>query len=1293
MVMKIAKIDEKDRLDYLMMQMEMSIFKAILSGFPDSTTRNLTDVVDFLKKRYSTQDNYLDRVDFFNVKFSGTFDEFAAELERFYELFDKTDFREQLLVAKFLDSVPQHLKAELRVRRPTTLTNCVQICNALQTSNLPTSTAAVGKNFKTNYHHSGTGINKSNKPKFNGSERKCFRCGSSAHLASDWKCPARSVECRFCSKKGHFAKCCLSKSGNANKNPTKMTVTTVSHVNLMSTENVQRPHATLLIQDEFGKLFHETFLVDTGAEVSIIPASSFQRHFPSKLRKLTGLSLQNYDKSEIKLLGGIFDVPCSFNEKCGDIDFVVCENDMAVLGVDAISKLKLTISPVQQEVTVSSVNRTEPVPVTIAPEPLPSIKGFEFFIRLKSDAPDTLVQKTRRIPFALQQQVEAEITKLLQQDIIEEIDASSYVSPIVVVPKGDGIRLCVDYKKLNEFIIVDQHPLPTADEIFAKLAGAKFFSKLDLKSAYHQLLIREDSRDLTAFTCHLGLFRYRRLPFGLANAPSAYMKVISHILKPCKNTISYLDDILIFGSTQQEHDECLRQTLERLRNYGLTVNDAKCDLNKTDLKFLGRHISREGVSPLPEALHAVLDAPPPQSKHALRSFLGLFNFYRCYVRNAASLTAPFCELLKNNVPFQWTPELQEKFCALKSCLSEAIPLKFFDICPTVPTFVTCDASGDGISAVLSQTCPDSGVEKPTYFLSRKLSATEKTYSATEKEFLAVLWGIERLHQFLYGRPFTVRTDHQCLRQLLINGVEGGAAPCRVIRWATRLLRYNFQVRYLPGKDNVVADALSRVPSEHDGMALDLCVLQVRPDAPISQAEMRAATQEDELLMLICDKVQNGWPTSNTKLADNVKSFWLIRHELSVIDGILFRSDRMVVPGSLRNRVVDLAHEGHFGISKCKSRIREYYWWPLLNKDVEGKIRHCVCCKTESRESPVQVPVYEEKPWYQVAVDFKGPMRDGNFQPYYLITVVDCYTKFVAARVVRNASTAEVKEFLDSLFSIFGHCTILLSDNGSQFLSCDFSQYLKRLGIVHRRSAVYNPQANGCVERVNKNFKKLLESSKCDSMPEVRQIVSRYLLNYNATSHATTGKTPSEMMLSFKIRTRLSCFLPPTSDATRSRTTDTDASPTSTPTSTSTPSSTGTTRDILEKRALYADSRRRPLVTQRFQPGDLIETKNGQIRRLRRQVGPYTFEMENGYKINARFIRSKVKDASVNDMEVLIPRSVPAPVTNPEDQIPSTSESWNAPSPRDSVSDVSETDGIGRSSRVRKKPTYLKDYLT
>lgn len=1250
LIMKIGKVKKENQADYLLTSLDVSIFESVVTSF--SSTSDYDDIVQFLTERYSTQDKFLNQLEFFNTTFSGTCDEYASKLQLLFESFDITKIREEILIMKFISTAPKALATELRIRRPTTLSECVKICNSLNAVQVPFTAAAVSKvkasSSKPNYSN-----NRSN------TSRKCYRCGSNSHVASDRNCPAKDASCNFCKKIGHFSSVCTVKQrapSEQNSNSTfgrrNFNLQTNTYDSEYFTNPTQKSYVKLSLSTDVGYKFGHSFLVDSGSDVCTLPLSTYQSHFTKELQPFHEASLRNFDSSEIKVLGILPNVSCEFLGKSAKLDFLVCDVRSAVLGANAISKLQLTVTAENNQLVTYSIHQTAKTKTDMAPAPLPKINGFSFSIKLKPDAPNSLIQNPRRIPFAMESEIEKEISKLLQNDIIEEIDSSPYLSPIVVVPKEDGsIRLCVDYRKINQHIEVDQHPLPTAEEIFAKLTGAKYFSKLDLKSAYHQLEIQDSSRDLTAFTCHLGQFRYKRMPFGLANAPSAYMKLIFHVLKDCKNTTSYLDDILIFGDTIETHDACLKRTLKTLQDYGFTLNEAKCQYNQTSIQFLGRVLSSDGVSPLPKTLEAILNAPVPHDKQSLRSFLGLINFYRNFIPNAASISSSLYDLLKENVPFSWQDKHQEEFDTLKNRLSNCLPLAFYDSDINTPTFLTTDASGYGISAVLSQRCNRTNEEKPVYFLSRKLSDTEKSYSASEKEFLAVLWSIEKLHQYLYGRPFTVRTDHQPLKQMLTNGYIGGSAPCRVIRWATRLLQYNFTVNYIPGKNNYVADALSRVPQENSDSHFELFAVSLDQNSlnskvPVTLSELKIETQNDDALQILIPFISQGWPSKIDLLPTPIRRFWNVRTELSFIDGVILRGDKYVIPAALQDRLVKFAHEGHMGISKCKTRLREYYWWPNLNQSVESQIRRCPCCVEPRREAPVQVPDYAPKPWHQIAVDIKGPLHDSSHRPCYIIVLVDCFTKMVTTRACSSVTSHKVIEFLNHAFSLFGHCTILTSDNGPQFISYEFCEFLRQRGIIHRRASLYNPQSNGVCERVNRNLNKLLQVKDFINISDLQGMLDQYVLNYNSAQHSTTGKAPSELMLSYKMKTNLNMMY---QGDVEEGNVEIDQR----------------VKERSARGAAYTNGRRRPLTTNRYEVGDRIVTKRRQTRTIVKRVGPYTFELDDGFTINVRNILKRLRRTNHNDTEQ----------NNSERASHSVTPS---PHPR-------------RSTRSRRPPSFLQDY--
>ena len=442
--------------------------------------------------------------------------------------------------------------------------------------------------------------------------------------------------------------------------------------------------------------------------------------------------------------------------------------------------------------------------------------------------------------------------------------------------------------------------------------------------------------------------------------------------------------------------------------------------------------------------------------------------------------------------------------------------------------------------------------------------------------------------------------------------------------------------------------------------------------PLTLKELVEETEKDLALQEVIELTKNGWPTNTSTLSNSSKGFYNVRHELSYINGILCRGNKYVIPASLYDLIVRFAHEGHLGMTKTKSRIREHYWWPNLNSCVETMIRSCPCCRDTPRDSPVQVPSYVNKPWHQLAIDIKGPVFDAAHRKYFIIVLIDCYSKLAFTRAVPNASTAKIIEFLNSIFSTFGHATILTSDNGPQFISTDFTSFLRRKGIIHRRSSIFNPQSNGVVERFNKNISKLLETVELKNLFHLQELLDTYLLSYNSTQHSSTDLSPCQIIFKHDIKTGLNMI-----------STDDDIV-----------TETGT--KIFDRSAAaadYANARRKPKVTCSYKVGDTIVTKKGQTRVITGQTGPYTFRLNNGFSINARNILRRAPDCDNSFLcfgDNLRPapfaRTLPFDTHLPHfcDSPPNTFTPQRSPSP---------TFSFSRPTRTRNHPSYLNDYFT
>ena len=402
--------------------------------------------------------------------------------------------------------------------------------------------------------------------------------------------------------------------------------------------------------------------------------------------------------------------------------------------------------------------------------------------------------------------MEEKIQELINLDIIEPATGPTpSVNPVVVVPKSEGdIRLCIDMRRANEAILRERHPIPTVDEILQSLNGSKVFSKLDLRWGYHQLELTPDSREITMFVTDCGLFRYKRLLFGVNSVSEQYQHEIQTALAGIDGQENISDDIIVHGKDQAEHDANLELVIKRLGERGLILNAAKCQLSMDKLTFVGMVLSANGISCAADKVEAVTNAREPQSASETRSFLGLVNYCGCFIPDLATISEPLRRLTKAGMPFVFGKEQKEAFMALKKRLSNSETSGYFD--KDTPTQVIAEASPVGLGAVLTQLSKDG--PRIISYASRSLTGTETRYSQTEKEALALIWACEKFHPYIYGVPFELITDHKPLE--VIYGPRSKLCA-HIERWVLRMQAYKFKVKYQPGPKNI-ADPLSRLVS-------------------------------------------------------------------------------------------------------------------------------------------------------------------------------------------------------------------------------------------------------------------------------------------------------------------------------------------------------------------------------------------------------------------------------------------------------------------------------------------------
>jgi hypothetical protein len=735
-------------------------------------------------------------------------------------------------------------------------------------------------------------------------------------------------------------------------------------------------------------------------------------------------------------------------------------------------------------------------------------------IRLKDDAvPST--HRQYRLPLAIRESAEVELRKMVADGVIEPITSSTWLHPMVVVKNGNKVRICCDLRSLNKAVIVDHFPLPTIDEIYTEIQDAKVMSKIDLRQAYHHMPLTEDCRDYTAFNTHIGSFRYKRLPMGLVSAASVFQKMMTQILSGVEGVVCYQDDILIFGADREQHDKTLREVLRRLALHGLRVNKDKCVFHQEAVEFLGHTISAKGIQPKRDNVAAIQKLPTPDSTTKLRTFLGMCGFYSRFIPSYSSTCAPLYDLLKKDTAFEWTDEAETAFQTIKKILSDAPVLATFNA--KWPIIVSTDASQTGLGACLIQNVD--GEEKIVSYASRTLSECEKRYAVGELEALACVFACERWHLCLYGRKFLIRTDHKSLISLLTTP-GSGRKPMRYSRWYARLLRYTFEIEHVAGQDNVMPDMLSRLPAN----------TTEEPEVLISAVtitDIQEAIKEHEPLQKVVMAIQNKWTSVESKIPA-LAPYRNERENLFVEEGMVWKFPRrMVIPDILRMKLLRIAHQGHPGIVRTKRLLRQFYWWPGMDRQVEEFITHCNACQLSDKSvKTTQVPNQEvptpDVPWQKVAIDICGPFSTAPHSKRFLLVMTDYYSKWPEVKATNNITSVTVIKFLNEAFARYGLPQEVVSDNGPQFTSADFEKFLADRGILHNKTAVYNPCANGRVERLNRTMKESLQACLADGMTwEVALNV--VLITYRNTPLSCTSKSPAELILNYAPRTPLTAY--------------------------------------------------------------------------------------------------------------------------------------------------------------------------
>ncbi|MCO5763134.1 MAG: reverse transcriptase domain-containing protein [Chromatiaceae bacterium] len=683
--------------------------------------------------------------------------------------------------------------------------------------------------------------------------------------------------------------------------------------------------------------------------------------------------------------------------------------------------------------------------------------------------------RPRRIPIATVEQVDKELDDMLQMGVIQP-SLSPWNSPVVVVKKPDNtLRFCVDFRAINKITLRDPYGMPTIDELRDQISGATYFTNLDLTKCYWQFAVNPGDVPKTAFTAGRGHWEFLKMPFGLQNAPATCQRAMDQCLRGLRFAVVYLDDILIFSRSYEDHLEHIRAVFQRLRAANLRVNRKKSHFAARSVKFLGHLVSAQGVQVTPDKVDAIQHIPAPATKKQLERFLGLANHYAKFLPGFAHTAEPLFALKRKHARnFKWEAAHQTAFDALKKALSEA-PVLLTPI-PGFPYYVTTDASDVAIGAALEQVVD--GQRRPVAFASRLLSERERKRPIIDREALAILWACEKFRPYLFGATFWVESDHEPLKWLY----ETPRVKGRLAHWQLQLAEYDglLGVKYVRGSANGAADCLSRVTSG--------------PSPPPDSDWLEA--QE-------CSAVDEGVTRRSP-------------------DGSLLCRGTQFLPKPLRQAAIAAAHGGpdglHFGARRTAALIRRSADWPGLLGDVANFVRSCEVCQSTRHQAQPRQPLQAFHdpgiPGHTRCADVAGPFPQSFHGKRFLLVVVDVTSRHLFAYPMVRASSPELEAALRIHLAAAGHPSILVADNARAFTSHRFRRFCRRFQIALHHPTAYRPQSNGIVERAVRTIKEQLRAFSSQFPSQVRNWdaqVPRIVAAYNATPHAATGLAPVQAM--------------------------------------------------------------------------------------------------------------------------------------------------------------------------------------
>lgn len=851
---------------------------------------------------------------------------------------------------------------------------------------------------------------------------------------------------------------------------------------------------------------------------------------------------------------------------------VECTEQMSPRAKDVTSRLRTDHLNEEEKANLSALCSKYADVFYIEGEALTFTNKVKHSIKTTDEIP--IYTKSYRYPFIHRQEVSDQISKMLDQGIIRPSE-SAWSSPIWVVPKKTDAsgkqkwRIVIDFRKLNEKTISDKYPIPNITDVLDKLGKCQYFTTLDLASGFHQVEMNPSDIPKTAFSVEHGHFEFLRMPMGLKNSPSTFQRVMDNVLRGLQNVIClvYLDDIIVFSTSLQEHMNNLEKVFQRLRESNFKIQLDKSEFLKLETAYLGHVISTEGIKPNPDKITAIQNYPIPKTPKEIKQFLGLLGYYRKFIPDFSRITKPLTLCLKKGKKVTLDSAYINCFEKCKTLLTNDPILKYPDF--DREFILTTDASNFAIGAILSQ--GSIGSDKPVAYASRTLNESEVNYSTIEKELLAIVWATKYFRPYLFGRKFKIVTDHKPL-QWVMSLKEPNS---RLTRWRLKLSEYDFTVIYKKGKHNTNADALSRVEIHNEEVSSMIANATDRPPSVANSNTLTAHTSEENpiLEIPITDEPLNKYHrqlcltvvgdfkkrTTATKTFDThtrtsvqlsesnleedlinaikeyvnpkIKTALLINPPLAMYNIIpllqkhfksscmklvLAKKELENVKEYLRQQeIIRHYHEGktnHRGINECFLALSVKYYWPKMREHITKFINDCtICGQAKYDRSPI-------KQKFNIAPPATRPfevihMDSFSAQNEKYITFIDAFSKYGQAYLLRDGTAVSIIQALLTFSTHHGLPLTIITDQGTEFTNQMFSEFCKVHKIIHHQTLAYSPNANGNIERFHSTILEHLRILKLKHKDEpVVHLMPYAIIAYNSSIHSFTRCKPYDLIL-------------------------------------------------------------------------------------------------------------------------------------------------------------------------------------